>query len=211
MPNPNYPVPETCQAEMVYQSNEPTNLVENVYHFQRTGGWTATQMSDLITYLQAWENTSAKSLRGTSTALLKIRVRDLAVANGAYAAADMNVAGTHTGAHYPSSVTWAVKWTTGLTGRSNRGRSYWIGLTETMSSATDDNSIDATVAGAIVSACSALLTGAIPDAGKLVVVSRRHANAWRNPPVTVPITGVGYADTILDNQRRRLPGHNRRH
>lgn len=207
---PYFPVPDTCQLEMVYQSNEPTNLVENVYHFHRVGGFTPAQMTDLITYMQNWETTYAKAQRGTSTALLKIRVRDLSVANGAIVGADMFVAGTHTGSHYPSHVTWAIKWTTGLSGRSNRGRTYWIGLTESMSSAVDDNQIDPTVAGAIVSAASNIITGTIPDTAQLVVVSRRLNNAWRSPPVTIPITAVGYADQIFDSQRRRLPGHNRR-
>lgn len=206
---PYYPVPETCQLEMVYSQEESTNLVENVYHFQRSGGWSAAQMTDLLTYMSSWETTYGKAWRPGSVGLLKIRCRDLSVVNGLEVAADYFIAGTNVGEDLPSNVTWALKWTTGFAGRSYRGRTYHIGVCRTFLNTGDRNIMDATTAGSIVTAYSHILTGTIPDTGKLVVVSRKGGNAWRNPPITTPIIAVGYADLIVDNQRRRLPGHNR--
>jgi hypothetical protein len=182
---------------------------ENVYYVLGAGAWDATSMSGLASVFATWEATYAAPMRGADTAFVGLHLRDLTTEFSATYDATYNTVGTHGGAFVPNNVTVAVKASTGLAGRSFRGRTYWIGFTTTMLSATTPNQVDSTAGAAIVSALNTLLTRTWPNSGKIVVFSRMHNKAWRTAGVSTPVLSYSLADLFMDSQRRRLPGHNR--
>jgi hypothetical protein len=103
----------------------------------------------------------------------------------------------------PGNVAFAIKFQTGHTGRSARGRNFVAGLTE---AAVTGNLLDSTYADAIrdayVSIGTALNAGGYPQ----VVVSRYTNGAKRATGLTLPVTVISYTDLAVDSQRGRLAG-----
>jgi hypothetical protein len=105
-------------------------------------------------------------------------------------------------------VTCAIKHNTGVRGRGRQGRSFWIGMTETMYTA---NTIETVTVTAITAAMLALMNDVIsldPDY-KLVVTHRQVDGVPLTVGTTSEILSFDIADAILDSQRTRLPGHKR--
>jgi len=111
--------------------------------------------------------------------------------------------GTLTSPSVPGNVTWCVKFLTGLTGRSYRGRNYIMGMTE---DATVGNQMDAGRAAAFVANYEALLDLVDATDFTWVVLSRVQNNVPLANAIGAPIINVGYTDLNLDSQRRRLTG-----
>lgn len=209
MPSNYFPVPNCLQVDMIYIQGDASTTVENVYHVASTATKDQAFLSSLEAVFESWENTTAKLQRATSVVLQKIIVRDLSDPNGNTLTKAVNITGTHAGTHLPNHNTFAVKMDTGKRGRSFRGRVYHIGVNLADISAFSDNALDATRAAAIVAAYQGLITNVATFGAGLVVVQRKRANEWINPPVTHPILTATYTDLNIDSQRRRLPGHNR--
>jgi len=198
------PVPNTAQVEMVYDLFG--SKVENVYHVRGSGGWTIAELQSLANVFNTWDNDVLKLMRGASACLDRIVARDLTaeIAPGVEVNAHIDPCGSGGGETQPGNVTVAVKWTTGLVGRSARGRTYHIGLTETM---TVGNALVPTIAANLITAYTSLITriqGADPN-WQLVVVSRYSNNVRRAQGEVFDIIACD-VDLNLDSQRRRLTG-----
>lgn len=206
MANPFIPLPNTAQLQMIYTSaNEPC---ENVYYVQGTSAWDIAGLTALVTYFAAWETATAHTLRSDNVILTLIRATDFTTQTGAEVETPQAITGTLTPNHLPNNVTWSVKANTGVRGRSFRGRTYWIGLNGAQVD-TSGQSVLNTPATNIVAALNTLRTGAMPNAGKLVVASRKNDKVWRTVGVLTPIIEYVAIDQFTDSQRRRLHGHNR--
>jgi len=96
----------------------------------------------------------------------------------------------------------AIKRTSGLTGRSARGRIYWGNLAE---SHVTGNLVQESVADAIVDFCNAVDAVAFALDWVAVIVSRTTAGAVRPTGVTFPVTQWSYSDLRVDSRRDRLP------
>lgn len=198
------PAPDT--AELVATYTMPNgNQAKNVLNFRDTllQGWDAATLQALITAYVNWENATAKALRSSQVSLTSVLARDMSVQNGAVVEQAAAIPGTNAGANMPSNVTLSVKHVTGLAGRSFRGRTYWIGLSETM--VTGDFVIVAT-GNAIVAAMNALRTTLQPQGFYFVIVSRYSNNAPRTTAVVTNVLASQVIDMRVDTQRRRLPG-----
>lgn len=101
----------------------------------------------------------------------------------------------------PLNVAWVVKYTTGLTGRSARGRNYIGGIPE---GAVTGNALVVSTAEAIVSELVGFKDQIDAEGWTQVIVSRYFNNAKRVIGVTLPVTGVGYTDLRVDTRRSRL-------
>ena len=67
--------------------------------------------------------------------------------------------------------------------------------------------VGTTPAADLVTAHQALIDNAVGDTGfRMVVVSRRHDNVWREAGVMTPILTASLVDRRIDTQRRRLAG-----
>lgn len=204
-----FPVPNCVQIDMLYHKDANDNVVENVYHVGTTVAADQTFLASLVNVFETWESATMRSQRDTDVALDRIIARDLSSANGQVFTKPENIAGTRAGTHLPAHCSWAIKWSTGKRGRSFRGRTFHIGLGLADLNAADPNTVDATRAAAIVAAYGGLLTSIGTFGASLVVVQRKSAGNWINPPLTHPITAATFTDLNVDSQRRRLPGHNR--
>lgn len=113
--------------------------------------------------------------------------------------------GTHSGADSPNQNTLCISLRSGMSGRSARGRLYWLGLSEDM---TSGNVVDATPAAAIVSALQGLQAGLATALYPLTIVSYINNGAPRvGGPVYFEVLSILLVDRQIDSQRRRMPGH----
>lgn len=205
------PVPETAEVRMQYtQANQK---IENVFHVRRQGAWTQEDLTSLANIFGQWWISQMKVHVATAVTLRQVLATDISVAGGlsVIGTTGLPAVGSNNTTGFPNNVTWAVKWGTGLAGRSFRGRTYHIGLVITQVD-VNDNVVPAELA-AIVGAYDALRT-ALDNATlgvEMVVVSRysgvdaNHKPIPRVTGITTPISGVS-ADPVTDSQRRRLPG-----
>ena len=106
------------------------------------------------------------------------------------------------GSPLPNNVTIAIKWSTGLRGRSYRGRTYHPALYENM---VDANTMHSVSAAQIVAAYYALIGAVAAETFDLCVYSRFSGNVERTYGVPTVITNASM-DPTVDSQRRRLPG-----
>jgi hypothetical protein len=180
--------------------------VENVYHVRFPGDPTATDMVYIAQLLRNWWVDMMKSSVPNTLRLNRVVGQSL-VSQGALSIEHLGQPGD-VGAKpeeaMPSGVTAAVKWGTGLAGRSFRGRTYHLGLVDAQ---VVGNQLDPTFREGLRGVYDALRT-ALDNATlavEFVVVSRRANNAWRVAGITTPISGVS-VDADIDFQRRRLAG-----
>lgn len=204
------PVSNTCEVVMKYSDN--TQQAANVYHVHNAGAWDVTTMTALANLFKTWESGTGSIYRNMNVYLYDIYVRDLTTANSL--SFDVPVSPVINGQEgsspqAPNNVTVAIKAQTGLAGRSFRGRSYWIGLS--------DNQIGGSFVAAgslanIVAALNTLRSSVNGVSGHtMVVASKRSGGAPRVAGVTTDITTWLAVDNAIDSQRRRLPFHNVHH
>lgn len=179
--------------------------VENTFHYRVAGSITTAVLTAMAQTYDNWVTAHA-ILFPTDAAFIKAYVEDLS--SSAAPSIEWNppapIDGTDSGEALPNNVTWAVKRLTGLRGRANRGRIYWIGIT---AASLDPTSQQITVARANVrvTACEALMASQLSDNSAQEVILHRALGTGTD------VTAYAYADLFLDSQRRRLPGHNRHH
>lgn len=204
---PFIPCPSTIEVELVYTMELET--CENVYHVTYSSAPTQSSLNTLAGVFTTWESSSSSPLRSQQCALHVVRLRDLATQSGQELIKSVSpaISGANTADPLPNNCTIAVAMRTGLAGRSNRGRTYWIGMTDSMVSA---NNIVSSLQTAILASLAALESALSTNGTPLVVLSRHTGGAPRTAGVTTPVIGFSM-DTTMDSQRRRLPGHNRHH
>lgn len=104
----------------------------------------------------------------------------------------------------PNSVSIAASLRTGLTGRSARGRWFWQGLTENQVTGNE------VAAGTLTSIDAALtnLKAAIAGLGYAWVIVSFFSGGGPRPggPVYFLVSDILFIDSVVDSQRRRLPG-----
>ena len=199
-------VPETAQITMVYTGPNQNRMV-NVYHFTRpTLGWDPDALGDLAEAMLAWENNTAKTQRSNQIVCIGAEARDLSVQDSfvVSVAAIPPIAGSLTTPVLPANVTLAISLRTPFAGRSFRGRTYWIGLSE---GAVQGDFVQSGTAQGILAAVRALIEDVPqPLNAQLAVVSRYHNGAPRGVGIATPVTSAVLVDTRVDTQRRRLVG-----
>lgn len=202
---PFVPIPNTCRVELRFTQN--SQLLANVFHVQSEGAWNVTDMQNLGAAFVEWYD-SFRTVVCNQVTLREIDIRDLTTASGLGILYNtgLPLLGTLASPAMPNNVSVAIKWGTGLTGRSFRGRTYHIGLTEGQ---VVNSEVDSAFAAPILSGYNAL-PPIIATAGFTMVVASRYTNnAPRVVGVTTPVLNASYADTVIDSQRRRLPGRGR--
>jgi len=106
----------------------------------------------------------------------------------------------------PQQVTFCLKFGTGLAGRSFRGRTYHVGLTE---GGVLSGVVDTTVAENILSFWGTMadaIEGSVSSA-EHVVISRYANGAPRTEALVTPVTGISYTTRSTATQRRRAKHH----
>lgn len=199
------PVPGGIQAELRY--NLLGQRTENVLWF-RTPSLavpTVADLTDVAEMLSTWWNASVKPLQGANTTLREIYLTGQNAADGASYTytTGLPVDGTLSGEALPNNCALVVSLRTEKRGRSYRGRVYHMGITEGV---CNGNQVTDTYANNVVSAYDALISDAATAGFNLVVCSRRSGNAPRASGVLTTVIDALLVDTVIDSQRRRLPG-----
>jgi len=203
--NPGFiPADETAKVQLYFAT--PGGVAMNVLNFRADGGWNATALDVLVDAIATSWEAQFSPLQSDQVECYRIVATDLAVAIPSQVdkAPENDLTGGRVSPAMPGNVTVVTKFGTGLAGRSQRGRSYHIGL-------TDDQCVgDRLVAGMADTIRDAWVdfAGEVHDsaaAADLVVVSYCHNNAWRTNAQVLAVTAFTTED-VLDSQRKRLFG-----
>lgn len=198
-------VPNTCEIDVIYTLNGVG--VQNSFYAKFTAGYV---LADLILLAAAIDNAINPTFLNqmpVEVSYVRTEVRGLGVENDLTAEDNFSAGpGVHAGSVLPNNVTFAIKKTSGLTGRSARGRTYWIGVPKTQLDPLDENLVLAAWAAAAVAAVTQIRvdTNAVPGADA-VLVSRFAGGVQRATGITFPWTGEINVDLRVDTQRGRLP------
>lgn len=196
------PAANTARVRMIYQALG--QKVMNVFYWKKTSPWTAEDCASFATEVKtAWEAEVQPNMPAGVT-LLTIEVVGQDEESGPGSELSVNEAGAGSAVLVPLNVTFTIKFITGLTGRSFRGRMYYIGIVE---GDLNGNDILTASANTYLDNYRAFFA-AIESATSFthVVVSYCNDGAWRASAVVTPVTGYVYTDTHFDSQRRRLTG-----
>lgn len=197
-------VPITDVLRIVPHFTHPSGkvMVNVLYVIDNIGGDINVRLAALKDRYVTWFATYAADHVSDTVNLSRIVVTDMSVPNGAQI--DIPVtgqAGNVASPALPSNVTFATSFRTGLSGRSFRGRGYWIGLAESM---VLNNTLDATQAGLIRDAWEEFDNELGTISMGHVVVSFVANGVPRTEGLATPINAYVNVDTRIDTQRRRL-------
>lgn len=201
---PFQPAPNVAKVTMTFSQGD--EIAQNVYHVETGNSWSVEHLENLAQLFYNWWDEELKALVSTSVALEGIVTRDLTSEfdDEHTSAQAFPLAGTLASPVLPYNVTPVISWRTGLTGRSTRGRTYHVGLSEAQA-----------VGGQLETAAQVALSAAYDDLlsrinadsepWQLAVLSRVQGGATLAEAIPYGIL-VGIVDFALDSQRRRLPG-----
>lgn len=199
-------VPNTIQANLrlTWQGQE----VENVLHFLAPAAVTPADLAAVAEGVEDWWVTNMPALVNADCQYRETYAVDISSQTGGVftASGGSGTSGTAGAASLPNHCTIAVSYRTAFRGRSYRGRSYHIGLTEAQ---VTGNEVVPSIVTLLNSTYSLLLNTANFGGCALAVASRYLNNAPRVIGVATEVIDVVLADPTVDSQRRRLPGRGR--
>jgi hypothetical protein len=203
MSRPFIPVPNCASVEMIYSSSGV--ICENVLHVQKGSPYSLTDLQAVRAIVNTWDGATWSNRRSSTTVLQRIRTK--ALDTNASPVEDYSLPTPRGGAvgtpPLPGNATYCIKMSTGLTGRSQRGRLYFIGMTDVVLGTTH-NQVVAAFATDLVANLTTLMTNLATGGHTLGVVSYRHDLEWRSVGQFTPATGWVAVDLNTDSQRRRL-------
>lgn len=199
MPIPNFP----AGAKVSFVGNRDTREWVNVFHVHKTNGPIAP--ADLVTlagiYRAFWDNYRAAVPTICALDVIELRGLDPLHPYALDYTNNLPSSGLRSGvATAPANVTLALSWRTGLAGRKHRGRNYIPGVVE--NDLTSDDRINSPFA-TLLSSIAAQYLAAIPGGGPYEPIIYHILNDTFDAVTSFVI------DSILDSQRRRLPGRGR--
>lgn len=198
-------VPNVAEANMIFSLGGVT--VQNVHYALALGGYDQASLQVLANTV---DNIFDPNFRDNITAeveYVRTEVRGLGSENDLTAEADAEAGpGIHTGDSLPNNVTFAIKKTSGFTGRSARGRTFWIGVPEVVVLGANDNFVSTAWGAAVVDAIDLIRTAIDATADwEAVLVSRFTGGVKRDEGETFPWTGTSHVNLRVDTHRSRLP------
>lgn len=197
------PIPNTVRVELIFRQDNQN--VQNVFHVITPNAINAAELDAIQEIFKDWYEVYLSYLQHVSVSLVKYVVTDASEQFGVGKEYPPGLVyqgqGTNSPA-LPNSVSLAIRWNTGLRGRSYRGRTFHVGMTEFM---VVGNEVDALVLAEMLTYYRQLIDSLDASGRQLGVASRFQGGMPRSVGVITPILTVT-ADRVIDNQRRRLPG-----
>lgn len=193
-------------VEMQFRCTYDLQRTMNRIHINVLTVPTVAICQSLATAGAVWWTNNVTALTVATLGIREVYCKSLAVMNGPEASFSTGfpVVGTLGQSPLPSSTSIAASLRSGLTGRSARGRWFWQGLGETQ---VDGNVV---TAGTITSIDAALtnLKSAITALGYTwAIVSFYSGGGPRvGGPVYFLVSDILFTDSVVDSQRKRLPG-----
>lgn len=198
-------VPETVEISRIYTLN--LHPAQNIYYARLPGGYGQADIQALADVIDAVFLTTFQTEHPTQVVYVKTEVRGLAVPNDIVAEQNAGAGiGTHPSVTLPNQVTFAIKKSSGFTGRAARGRTYWIGVPTNVLDPADENFITAAWAAAVVADVDFIrIQTATVGLWEPVLVSRWLDNVKRGTGMTFPWVTTTNVDLRIDTSRGRLP------
>lgn len=196
-------VPNCAIASIRFTGNSTVGVMTPT--FTKVGGdYSQGDVDVLAATIDAWVQSDALAYVSSQWLYAGTTVRGLQRENDYIAYADDNAgAGEQSGNALSSQVTFAVKFGSGLTGRSARGRAFWCGLGTLMLEA-NENILTTSAANGIRDAWEALGNQVLVTGWTHVIVSRVSGGTKRPTGIFFPVTQYSYTDRRVDTQRKRL-------
>jgi len=198
------PVINTVSVE--FRTTWDNQHCENRIYVDLLSAPTTTLCQALANACLTWWTGNVVSLTPANLALREVFVRDQSQLNGVSATASPTGAlpGTHAGTSMPNNVSICASIRTLFTGRSARGRWYWQGLCNDQ--VTDNNVLSGTITS--IDAALTNLASVIAALGHFWVIVSYISLGVPRPggPVKFVVNDIVFVDTVVDSQRRRLPG-----
>lgn len=167
------------------------------------GAWTDITLNDLAEVVYNNYTTNVMPVLSEAFTMDSVHAVDLTTefsGYGDYYPAG-GISGGIAGDCMPNSIAMVVELTTGIRGRSYRGRTFWPGVpVEKVTGDLFDSDWSASVAAAQATAA----TGIDVNAAVLVVVSRYTDGAARLTGVATPIEHFGYSSLLVKAKRDRV-------
>lgn len=195
-------VPETADILIQYTLNGEPAL--NAFAARKVGGYNLSDLQLLADAVDAavaanWLQEQTLDARYDQTV-----VRGLEFENDQEAIQNAGSGiGLRLGTGLPGNVTISIKKSSGLTGRSARGRLYWMGMPKDQLSSNENVVLTANVV-LIVAAVEAVRLAIDATVWFPVIVSRFTGGLPRNPGVTFPWLVTSVVNNNVDSNRRRL-------
>lgn len=196
-------VPETAEIDTIYVQNGET--VQMTFYGRFVGGYSQGDIDALANNCDLGVFNFFLPIQTLDTTYVRTEVRGLdqivdlqGVANAGAGVGGIAAAGL------PNQVTYAVQRNAGLTGRSSRGRVYWIGLPAGDLS-PDENFLTSIKATAVVLAIENMRLTINAGGWIPVIVSRFTGGAQRTEGVTFSWVNTLGVDERVDTLRGRLP------
>lgn len=195
-------VPETAQITIQYQQNAETLI--NTFYGLKPGGYNLTELGQLANSIDNAIGADWLPIQTEDTEYERTTVRGLEDEND-LEVVDLSNAGPGEVAFKgtPNNVTLSIKKSSGQTGRSARGRIYWIGLANTQLD-TNENRVAAASVLNIIDAVEAVRVATAVLGWQPVLVSRFAGGVQRDEGVTFPWVATDAVNDNVDSQRRRL-------
>jgi len=195
-------VPLTASAFVAFDVNGQT--VGYTLYFRKSGGYAPGDLDDLAADVDGWVGGEVLPIISNQVLYLSTTVRGLENEEDYVSLnVDHQGYGSVNTTPLPGQVTMAFKRLSGQTGRSARGRIYWVGLGQ-VDLPANENNISATSITAIVTALLEIATYVVTHGWIEVIVSRYHESMKRSTAQTLPVTDWTFTDNTVDTQRRRL-------
>lgn len=197
------PVPNCASVEIL--GDYHGERVENTLYYLYPTTPTEADLQDLVDAIAPVVNGTMMPLLPPQWVGVQVYARGLSLAIDVQATnvTMLGVAGSFPSPGLPGNVTIAVKRSSGLTGRSSRGRIYWMGLPE---SEVTGNSLSVGLGNQLPTTMEDIDGAALAEGWTPVIVSRRQAGVLLATALTYPITNWSLEDYRTDSQRRRLAG-----
>lgn len=195
------PAVNAALVTLVFKHEVNNKIAVNTLWFECTIDPGNAQLADLYEMVEMWATDAWSPLAVNDWRLNQIRVRNMTTENGAEYSGNPLIPGLINADPMPSNVTISVSFRTGLSGRSFRGRNYFVGLPRT---AVIDDDISPTAITNINDGYEGLIAQVSGSDWTWVVASFQTDGAPRASALLTPVTHVLVVDSELDHQDRRL-------
>lgn len=197
-------VVDTAQISVIYSQH--TETLQNTFYAHLATGYDLSDLDDLAAAIDVQVALTWLPQQIDDASYLRTEVRGLGVENDLFTETDTSAGvGTHLGASLPNNVTLSIKKSSGQTGRSARGRTYWIGCARTELVSTNENQFEAVYVQAIADAVQDIkLKIAATGLWAPVLVSRFTNGLARTEGELFPWLTSTAINNSVDTQRGRL-------
>lgn len=197
------PFVNTIKLEAVFINQG--EYVENVHHFVQGNPPAVEDMQALAEAYVTFFNAYLKGTLHSACSLVAVKCTDLTAQNspGIEYTTGLPIAGTGQWDPMPNSVTIAVKWITALRGRSYRGRTYHVALSEQQ---VQGNALTSGYHTALTTAYGNLIYLVNGERDWFLAVATRVSGGVPRTQGEVHGVIAHTVDPVIDSQRRRLPG-----